>query len=135
MSAPRKSAVATSNTFLWSNGTNFDGWLIIGIVPPQAGGVTNWPSMTPGDMTSPVALPPFYQIRIRDGRAETATKVIYTSDIVPPNTTYVAWLCDVNKRLMTSTASATFTVTSDTFSPPAITATIPSVGNDPPEVN
>lgn len=134
MSAPRKASVSPSASFTWSNGTNFDGWLLVGVVPPVRDD-ENWPSVTPGDLTSPEKLPPFYMIRIRNGRAENATKVFYTSDIVPPNTVYVAWLCDVNKKLMTSTPSATFTVTTDTFTPPSITATAPSVGNDPPDVN
>jgi len=79
-------------------------------------------------MTSPEALPPFYQIRIKYGQPDQATKVFYTSDIVPPNTEYVAWLADANLQLMTPTPSTTFTVTEDTFTPPEIVAvtTFPS---------
>jgi len=131
MSAPRKSTA--TGTIYWSNGDLFDGWLLIGVVPPQSGG-TNWPTVKPSDMVSPIALPPFYMIRIKLGTPETNTKVFYTSDITPPNTEYVAWLCDINYQLMTTEPSTTFTVTSTTFEPPTIVAVTTFPGT-PPEVN
>jgi hypothetical protein len=61
MSAPRKSTA--TGTIYWSNGDLFDGWLLIGVVPPQSGG-TNWPTVKPSDMC-PHRAPSFYMIRIK----------------------------------------------------------------------
>jgi len=132
MSAPRKSTC--TGTFYWSNGDLFDGYLLIGVVPPQSGGAV-WPTVMPSDITSPLPLPPFYMIRLKLGIPETQTKVLYTSDITPPNTEYVAWLCDINLQLMTPTPSTTFTVTESTFTPPEIVAVTTFPSGDYPEPN
>jgi hypothetical protein len=134
--APRTSKVLSTITYTWSNSTNFDGFLVIGIVLPQASGV-DWPSVAYGNQIVLEKLPTFYRIPIVDGAASQSSQVFYTSDIDPPNVKYVAWLFDRNMKKVTSdpVIGDAFTVTSDTFTPTVGTPTVPSVGTTIPSLD
>lgn len=134
MAAPRKSKVDPSHEFLWSDDSPFDGYLIVGIVPPRyIPDGTEWASVAYGDSKVLISMPPFYVIKITEGYADQISSVIYTSDLDPPNTEYVCWFMDINKKYLSLTASDRFIVTSETFTPPYDLLQVPIVGQTYPE--
>lgn len=69
-------------------------------------------------------------IRIQDGVYSNTESVTYNGDLNPPNTQYVALYQDSSGKNVGS-LSAAFTVSASTFSIPAVTLTVPTVGGNP----
>ena len=122
--APRTSRANPSATVVWPNdSTTFDGWLLIGIVPPVvtvSGGSSpiDAPHVAYGNQIILEKLPTFYVTPIIEGKYDQNCRVFYSSDLEPSGVTYVAWLFDRTWRAVDSpTISDAFTVTSETFSP------------------
>lgn len=128
----RVSKPSSSATVTWSNGDLFDGYLFVGIVPPQFSGVDS-PTIDWGDYPELVEIPKIYPINIVAGKYDQSSGVHYTSDLNPPNTQFVAWFQDRAGKVFGP--SVQFTVTAATFTPPAVTLTIPSVGSNLPPFN
>ena len=121
----RSAKVISSATQLWSNGDNFDGYMLVGIVVPSGK-----PRCEIGLYSGTVDVPVFTLIPITNGVFDQSTGLIYTSDLTPPGAQYVAWLCDKTLQQIGAMATA-FTVTSSPWTPPSITATVPSAGSNP----
>lgn len=117
----------------WSNGKPFNGFILIGVVPPTSGG-SDWPSVSFGFLDSSQRLPPFYVIKINNGVFDSSAAVFYNADLIPENVVYVAWYYDANKRMIAGPTTQ-FTVSSDPFTPPIPTLTAPSSGSNPPQPN
>jgi hypothetical protein len=64
-------------------------------------------------------------IPIDQGRFNDSIGVYYNTDITPPNTTYIAYYYDANRNPIAGPSSP-FSVTSDTFTPPALTLLTPA---------
>jgi len=124
-SSARTASASNSIPQLWSDGSGFQGWLLCGLVCPSG-----YPKMALYNYVGLVDIPIFTMIPIVDGVYNTTTEIFYTTDIEPPGATYVAWLCDKGYKQI-GTVSSPFTVTSATFTPPNITATVPSAGTNP----
>lgn len=123
---PSKATI--TGTVSWSNGVLFDGWLLLGIVRPEnADG--QWPSTVLAGQLAPQRLPIWLEIPISAGVIDTATKVFFNSSIEPPNTQYVAFWYDRNKRRLfpaTGVAPTPFTISTDPYAITVPTLTIPS---------
>lgn len=123
-----------STTITWDNGSNFNGFILISLVPPILSAIT----YTEGDFgfISPTEkLPPFAVIPIQNGLINQGLGLYFSLDISPPNTTYIARWYDTTKRLISGPSSA-FSVTTDpisTLTIPALTA--PSAGGTAPVPN
>ena len=122
--APRTSRANPATTVTWpNNSATFDGWLLIGIVPPTVtesggGSPVASPYVAYGNQIILEKLPTFYVIPIIEGKFDQNCRVFYTSDLQPTGVTYVAWLFDRTWRAVDSPSiSDAFTVTSETFSP------------------
>jgi len=115
-----------TGTISWSDGTAFNGYALIGL-KGMSGGGTTWPTIA---LKSGRTVPIWAECPILNGQFLDNCGVVYNSELVPPNTQYVAWYYDSNSVLV-STVSAAFTVSTSTFSIPALTLTAPSVGSDP----
>ena len=115
-----------SNTFTWSDASNFNGFAVIGIVLPTSGGV-NWPY--PSTENSPETRFPIWSvIPIENGVANQNVGLLYTADLNPPNTKY-GWYAYDRAFKQVAGPSATFTVTAATTSLPSLTLTAPSAGS------
>lgn len=132
--APRTSVVASSVVVKWSDQTLFDGFLLIGVVPPTLS-ATDFISVAVGEQKGYIQLPRFYMISIVQGQCDPSVGVFWTSDLDPPGVTYVDWIYDRTGRKLTANASIQFTVTADTFSPPIATLTVSTLGSTPPTPN
>lgn len=133
MATPRKSKVDPTHDFLWSDDTPFNGWLVIGIVPPRYVPTgEQWANVAYGNQRVLIEMPVFYVINITEGKADQNASVIYTSDLTPPNTEYVCWFQDINGVYLSMTASDRFVVTADTFTPPYDLLQVPIVGQEYP---
>ena len=123
--AARSAKVLSTFTQLWSSGADFDGYMLVGVVVP-----TGKPRCELGLYSGVVDVPIFTLFPITNGVFDASTELIYTSDLTPPNAQYVAWLCDKSFQQI-GTVSTAFTVTSTPWTPPTITATVPSAGSSP----
>ena len=130
MADPRRSKFNPSTTVQWSDGTNFDGWILVGVVPPTFSG-TDSAYVSFSDGKPVVRLPVFAFVPITDGKFHTSSSVIFTSDLQPPNTKYVVWYYDSIRRQIAGPSSAV-TVTADPFTPPSLTLTAPTAGSTNP---
>lgn len=113
----------------WSNGANFTGFLLVGLVLPtgytQAFYQTAYPF---------VAVPTFLKVPINNGSFHPAEGITYNADLEPPNTQYVCWYYDSTGQQIAG-PSPLFTVSTSTCTPPSLTLTAPSAGAIPPVPN
>lgn len=123
--AARSAKVLNTFTQNWSSGVAFDGYLLVGCVVPSGK-----PRCELGQYSGIVDMPIFTLFPITNGVFDQSTELIYTSDLTPPGAQYVAWLCDKTMQQI-GTVSTAFTVTSNPWTPPTITATVPSAGSSP----
>lgn len=133
-SAPRTSVVDPSVALQWSDGTPFDGWIWVGVVPPTLGG-TVFASMAIGNQHIYEQIPVVYYITVQAGIADPTVSVFWTSDLDPPGVQYVTLFYDRTGRKLSASYSAQFTVTGATFNPLPPTLTVPSAGSTPPTPN
>lgn len=123
-----------STTIQWSDATNFNGFILISLVPSTLSGTT----YTEGDFgyISPTeVLPAFAVIPIQNGLINQSLGLYFSVDISPPNTTYIARFYDTTKRLI-SGPSVAFSVTADPISTLTIPSlTTPSAGGTAPVPN
>ncbi len=120
-------------TVTWSNGLNFNGFLLVSLVPPILSAVT----YTEGDygLTYPAeTLPAFATIPIQNGLLNSNLGLFYNEDISPPNTTYIARWYDTTKRLVSGPGSP-FSVDSDPIVLTIPTPTAPTSGGTAPTPN
>ena len=129
--APRTAKIDSSLTVTWAtpSGTLFDGWMLIGIVPPSVTGAdavaTNAPYIAYGNQIALEKIPTFYVIPIVEGKFDQNCRVLFTSDLQPPRCRYVAWLYDRTWRMIDAPGAPSpplfpdaFEVTTDPFTPP-----------------
>jgi hypothetical protein len=114
-----------TSTVTWSNGQNFNGWALVGLVMPTSG--TDWSFVARGDMAPGQKLPVFAMVPIVDGLFNTSLGLYFNADIDPPNSQYVYWFYDSTRRQVAGPSSL-FTVTADPLTLPALTLTVPSAG-------
>lgn len=127
MSSPRVGTLTGSIT--WSDGTNFNGFGVVGLVLPTSGG-TNWPelSLEPGSPRQ--RLPLWSTIPIVDGAFNNQVGLWYNADIDPPNTTYVIYYYDTSLKQVgvPSGIADAFTISAAQTTPPVYTLTAPVAG-------
>lgn len=123
--AARSAKALSTFSQTWSNGDNFDGYMLVGCVVPNGK-----PRCELGQYSGVVDVPIFTLFPITNGAFDQSTELLYTTDLTPPGAQYVAWLCDKSFQQIGSVSSG-FTVSSTPWTPPTITATVPSTGTSP----
>lgn len=120
-------------TITWSDGTLFNGFLLLGLVVPSTSGIP-WAELDLGGQAPGERIPLFTKVPVVDGKFDTTVGVLYNSSIAPPETQYAAWYYDQSTYPPRRIAgpSTLFTVTSTPFAPPALTLTIPTPGVSAP---
>lgn len=129
MAAPRIGTVSPNQVFTWSNNELFQGAAILGIAIPTVSGSpdTVWPQINLGETDQKFNLPKgFAKIPIIDGKASTAIGAFFNEDITPPNTQYVHYIIDSTNKVIAG-PGALFSISTSTFSLPALTLTAPTV--------
>ncbi len=130
---PRVAKFPTTDV-TWSDGTTkFNGFALIGFIPPIRSAVT----YTENDFDNAMpaeALPNFAIIPIIQGQFNGSCGLFWTTDAAPPGLTYNISYYDTTGRLV-STVSSPFTVTADPISLPSQTLTIPTSGGVAPTPN
>lgn len=129
VTAPRVAKFSQSAVTQWSDGTNFTGFCLIGIVPPTTGG-TDFSFVSFGDNFPAQRLPVWAIIPIKNGYFDSDLGLFYTTDIEPPAAKYIAYYYDSTGRQIAG-PTAQFTVTSDPVTPPSATLTVPTTGTAP----
>lgn len=126
MSTYFRSGKLGGGPFLWSDGTRFNGYMVINFAPPLNGSAA-WPSLAPTGIFPEINLPLSARVPIINGDPSTAVQIIYNTDITPPNTFYQAWLFEMN-GVEVAGPSSTFTVSTDPFTVTISTPTVPPLG-------
>lgn len=128
---PIRVSYPTAGSVLWSDGSAFNGFALIGIKALVDGSSAAWPSISRGNSYVRRVLPQWVQLPIREGAfVGSPCGVPYNADINPPGSQYVAWYYDTNGKKIAGPTSA-FIVSATTFSVPTATLTVPTVGSSP----
>lgn len=117
-----------TGTVNWSDGSRFDGYLHLGLVLPQNGD-GQWPTTTLAGQLPPQRLPIWTVVPISAGVFDANTKVFYNTSLDPPNSQYVAYWYDLNRRRLfptTGTPPTPFTIAANPYAISLPTLTIPS---------
>lgn len=119
----------------WSNGTAFDGYLLLGLgLPSDTNGA--WPSLSIGMGKYPtLRLPLWTVVPISQGAFDQATSVFFNSSIDPPGSKYGAYWYDINWRLIypaTNVAATPFVISTNLYAITVPTLTIPTVAGSIP---
>lgn len=123
--APRVALMNGSTVYTWSDGSNFNGFILIELIVPSDGS-TPWGEVDYGNLYPSITLPTMQRIPIINGQANTSCGVFLTPDITPPNSSYIAWYYDSTGRKIAG-PTVTFQVTSQSaFTPPILTLPIPT---------
>ena len=131
-STPQSASLSQSVTVLWSDGSLFNGFILIGLVYPTNG--SQWAEVDLGGQAPGERLPQFTKVAIVNGKFDNSVGIVYTSSISPPNTQYVAWYYDQSTYPPRQICGPTtfFTVNTGTVTPPTCTLTSPTAGTEPP---
>ena len=132
MSSTPSYANLTDTPVLWSDGSNFNGFLLLGIVSPQYSNLA-WQQISLAGRVPPEWIPVFLKVPIQDGQYRNDIGVLYNASLAPPNTQYVGWWYD-NSPLPRLIAGPTplFTVSTATLTPPVMSRPVPTAGITPP---
>lgn len=125
---PRVAFPSQTQVFSYTDGTLFEGFILLGIRTPAVdatGGSQAYPPKVAAYSTSNtrqfIPMPVFTKIYIKSGLMESTTGVIFSNDLVPPGFQYVAWLYHLTTEDVPVTGFSTPVLA--TISPFAITAT------------
>lgn len=129
---PQSATLNQATTITWSDGDLFNGFLLLGLVMPRSG--DRWAEVDLGGQSPAERIPIFTRVPITDGKFDNTVGVLYTSSISPPHTQYAAWYYDASTYPPREIAgpSTFFTVSTPTLTPPILTLTSPTPGNQPP---
>ena len=132
MATPQSTQVTFASPAQWTDGTLFDGFILIGIALPTVSGVS-YPSLSYQSNFPSQRLPQWYVIPVTAGVPNQNTFVFFTNAIDPPNCRYTSYFYDHNKQQV-SGPSTLFQITSAPFvmTVPTLTApTAPTSGPTP----
>jgi len=128
VAAIQKAKIVTAADVEWSNGSKFDGFILLNVARPSG-----YNEISLNQRRPRVVLPHWIRIPVENGAVHGDTKVLFTAEIEPPNTRYISFWYDLNNARIAG-PSALFTITADphTITPPTLTApTAPTTGDDP----
>jgi hypothetical protein len=124
---PRLALFDQSHTFQWtgSPAVNFNGFCLIGLVLPSDG-VATWAQADYGNLSPSLRLPIWQRIPIVDGQLNGGCGLFLNTDIVPPDSAYVAYYYDTTGRQLAGPTSTFTVLTQDKVTPPILPLTAPS---------
>lgn len=126
-----------STVIRWSNNDLFNGFMLVGLVVPNAGGTTPWAELDLAGQAPGERIPIFTKVPIANGQMSNSVGIIYNTSLSPPNSRYAAWLYDnsVYPPHQVAGPTALFDVLTATFNAPTMTPTAPTAGTVPPVPN
>ena len=124
---PRIALFDGTTVYKWSDGNNFNGFVLIALVYP-----VGYTQIMYGNFSPSLAVPQFMRVPIINGQANTACGIFLNADLVPDTTQYVAWYYDTtNTQIAGPTVQFTVT-TQGPFTPPILTLPVQSSLQPPP---
>ena len=113
----------------WSDGTLFDGFVLINLLIPHAASGTDWAEVDQGRIYPSIQLPQMQVVPIIGGAYNAACGLFVNADLTPPGSAYRCYVYDATKRQIAG-PSSNFTVTSTTAVDPiaaggGLTLTVP----------
>lgn len=128
--APRVGKVSNNATVSWSDGSEFNGYMLVGLSSPELSSQT-FPNVRYGNVGEPTeTIPVFVKIPIKHGQFNQTVGVFFNEDLSPPNTLYYAWMY-TNTDFQVAGPSSSFSVTQDGWTPPSFSLGTPTSGDAP----
>ncbi len=125
-----RTAKFPSTEILWSDGSKYNGFALLGFIPPKDGSyyysVVDYGNASPTEQ-----LPQFAVVPIINGQFNGSVGLYYSADTAVPGMQYNISFYDTTKRLIAG-PSAAFTVDTDPITLTIPTLTAPSTGGTPP---
>jgi len=131
---PRVGKFEPSTLITWSDGSTFSGYAYVALIAPTYGVSDDATSLELKQFAPPSQVPNRIPIPIREGKYNGSVGLWFNGDLVPPNSTYEMALFDTTKRQVTSFSSP-FSVSTDPFTPPSLSPTVPTQGSSVPPPN
>lgn len=119
----------SAGSVTWSDGSNFNGYALCGLKSMTGYTDTQFTLANTG-LAKQLPRSNFTKLLIVEGQYQQNAGLIYNADINPPGTYYVAWIYDNSGEQIAGPSSA-FQVTSNPFTMPSFTLTVPTVGSNP----
>lgn len=135
----------TATPVVWSDGSTFNGYLVVMLAPPVASNSINWPGDGILSYTSPEAwsqtgqmrLPDVYVLPIYGGAISTNAGVLANTDINPPGSKYFMYYYDIARKRIAGPASSSdyyvFTSSPGTITQPSLPVPTPPSGVPAPD--
>lgn len=118
-----------TGTITYSDGTNFNGWMLVGLVPPLRGS-TAYTSFYKVYSQQRTKLPQWVSFQIKDGEFQSPAKLRFNSSISPPSTKYVSFFVDYEGNTLATGSLFTVTATPHAIVEPSFA--IPTPGTTAP---
>ena len=123
---PRVALFDTNYVYQWSDGSNFNGFMLLELLMPSDG-ITPWAEVDYGNLFPGIRLPIMQKIPIVDGQANGGCGVFLNPDLVPPGSKYTVWFYDSTNRQLAGPSASFNVTTTGAFKPPVIPVlTVPS---------
>jgi hypothetical protein len=118
-----------TGTITWSDGSNFNGFAVIGLVFPTSSGAA-WPELSLEPNSFRQRIPQWSVIPIVDGAFNSSVGLFYNENIDPPNTKYAIYYYDSSNKVVGSPSAPAdfFIISAPTTTPTMYTLTVPIAG-------
>jgi hypothetical protein len=126
ISPPRIALMNANTVYKWADGTLFNGFILIQLIPP-----VGYTQVEFGNIYPTIALPLWQIIPIQVGQANPACGCFLNSDITPTGSVYNASYYDATKTLIAGPTSIFTVLTQDALTPPLLTLTNPTTPGTP----
>ena len=118
-----------TGTISYSDGTKFNGWMLVGLVPPLRGS-TAYSSFYKVYAQQRTKLPQWVSFQIKDGEFQSPAKLRFNTSISPPNTKYVSFFVDYEGNTLATGSLFTVTATPHAIVEPSFS--LPTAGTTAP---
>ncbi len=136
---PRIARFDQSIVTRWSDGSLFNGYLLVGVALPTLSGTAFQAVHLGNGIGSAEPVSQFTKIPIREGKYDFNSGLFYNADLTPPGSIYVCWLYTSNgqgKLRQVSASINSFSVVSPTVTLALPSPTVPTTGSVPnPDVS
>lgn len=134
MAAPAHSLVQTASTVQWSDGANFQGYVLFLLALPTFDGSAYTKAYLKGDNQQQVRIPIRLKWPIVDGALNSDLRIWRNASIAPPNSKwYDVWYDETRNQVATGSGLITISADPYTLTVPTLTATVATATTPTPE--
>ena len=132
--APEKSQLQTASEVQWSDGTPFQGSLLLVLALPTLAGETYGTAFLKGSDVHQWRIPTRIKVPIVDGVMSSDVRVWQNADIEPPKTVYCGFWYDATDNNIVTEAPQLVEIAADPYTITVPTLTVPTVASTCPSL-